>query len=269
MKDRRAHLLSGAASHANDTLQPVSGRMSDYLRATRSAYYGVVAALPLLLAYELLLMAAGSGPGGQVRNAGDVWLRTLLASLEVQPAHATLVMILLLLLALPLLRHRGVPLRPAFLLVMLGEAFVYSLMLGLLINIILEFIFSAIPSAILSRALIPAALPMQPGTAQGLALSLGAGLFEEFIFRVLLLGGLLALTRLVLPHHLGTVVAIVLAALLFSAAHYLGPLGDPFTLSSFLFRFVAGLLFTALYYLRGFGVTAFAHAFYDVRVILF
>ena len=247
--------------------------MSNYLTATRSAFYGVLAALPLLLAYELLLMAAGSDAGWQVRNAGDVCLRTLLASLEVRPAHATLAMIFVLLLALPLLRRRGTPLHPGYFLVMLGEAFAYSLMLGLLINIILEAIFSAIPSVILSRALLPAAIPLGPlalghDALQGLALSLGAGLFEEFIFRVLLLGGLLLLTRLVLPHHLASVLAIVLAALLFSAAHYVGPLGERFALASFLFRFVAGLLFTGLYYLRGFAVTAYAHAFYDIRVLL-
>ncbi|HEX9844672.1 MAG TPA: CPBP family glutamic-type intramembrane protease [bacterium] len=243
--------------------------MSDYLRSSRTAYYGVLAALPLLIAYELLLMAAGTDAGWQVRNAGDVWLRLLLASLDVRPAHATLVMILLLLLAVPMLRRRGAPLRGTYCVLMLVEAFAYSLVLGLLINIILQFIFSAIPSSILSRALVPAALTLGSGTAQGLALSLGAGLFEEFLFRVLLLGGLLALARLLLPHHLASVVAIVLAALLFSAAHYLGPLGDRFTFLSFLYRFIAGLLFTGLYFLRGFGVTAYAHAFYDIRVILF
>jgi membrane protease YdiL (CAAX protease family) len=242
--------------------------MATYLRSTRSTYYGVLAALPLLLAYELLLMLAGSQGGWQVRNAGDVWLRTLLESLNIQPQHATAAMILVLLLAIPAVRRRDVPLRAGYCVLVVTESFCYSLMLGLLINIILEFIFSAVPSAILSRALVPAAMPFASGTARGLALSLGAGLFEEFLFRVLLLGGLLLLTRLVLPHHLATVVAIVLAALLFSAAHYVGPLGDQFTFVSFLFRFIAGLLFTGLYYLRGFAVTAYAHAFYDMRVLL-
>jgi len=243
--------------------------MSDYLRASRSPYYGVVAALTLLLAYELLLTAVGSEAGWQVRNAGDVWLRTLLASLDVGPRNATLAMIFVLLLAIPLVRRRETPLRPAYGLLLLAESFAYSLVLGLFINIILEFIFSAIPSAILSRALLPAAMGWGHEGLQGLALSLGAGLFEEFIFRVLLLGGLLLLTRLILPHYLASLMAIVVAALLFSAAHYVGPLGDPFSLGSFLFRFVAGLLFTGLYYLRGFAVTAYAHAFYDIRVLLF
>jgi membrane protease YdiL (CAAX protease family) len=48
-----------------------------------------------------------------------------------------------------------------------------------------------------------------------------------------------------------------------------GPYGDVLTPVSFLFRFVAGLLFTGLYYWRGFAVTAYAHACYDIRVTLF
>lgn len=261
--------------------------MADYLRATRSGYYGVVGALPLLLAYELLLMLDGRGPAGQIRNAGDVWLRMLLASLDVRPAHATAVMIFLLLLAIPLFRRDAEPLRARYVLGLLGESFLYSLVLGLLINIILQFIFTAIPSAILSRTPFALSIPsmvaahgplaaagtlgggLTPTFEQGLALALGAGLFEEFIFRVLLLGGLLGVLRLILPYSIAAVAAIVLASLLFAAAHYVGPLADPYSFLSFLFRFIAGLLFTGLYHARGFAVTAYAHAFYDIRVILF
>jgi hypothetical protein len=62
--------------------------------------------------------------------------------------------------------------------------------------------------------------------------------------------------------------AAVLGATLFSAFHYIGPYGDPFTLPSFVFRLIAGLLFSAMYLLRGFGITAWTHALYDVMVIL-
>lgn len=243
--------------------------MAAYLRTSRSAYYGVLAALPLLLAYELLLMLAGSHGGWQIRNAGDVWLRTLLEAFDVRPSHATPVMILLLLLSIPVVKRGDTPLRGTYCVFVVAEAFAYSLVFGLVINIILQFIFTAIPTSILIRGGFPAAIPFALGPLRGLALALGAGLFEEFIFRVLLLGGLLLTLRMVLPHHLATVLAIVLAALLFSAAHYVGPLGDTFTFASFLFRFVAGLLFTLLYYQRGFAVTAYTHAFYDMRLLLF
>jgi hypothetical protein len=63
-------------------------------------------------------------------------------------------------------------------------------------------------------------------------------------------------------------VAVVAGALLFSAFHYVGPLGEPFRLESFVFRALAGLGFSALYLTRGFGITAWTHALYDVMVLM-
>jgi hypothetical protein len=53
-------------------------------------------------------------------------------------------------------------------------------------------------------------------------------------------------------------------ALIFSIFHYIGPYGDNFRLTSFTFRAVAGVLFSGLYVMRGFGITAWTHAMYDV-----
>lgn len=245
---------------------------SRYLHFSRTPYYGVVAALPLLILYEVLMMGLGWSEPSQVRNAGDVWLRMLLASLDISASHATLAMILIVILAIPLLWQREVTLEVRYFLMMFVESFFYSVLLGFVINIILAFIFTILFSGNgyqLAINLTTLAVPGASGPVQGLALSLGAGLFEEFIFRVVLLGILLSVTRLILANWLAAGVSIVLASMLFAAAHYVGSFGDPFTLASFLFRFVAGMLFTGLYYARGFAVVAYTHALYDIRVILF
>ena len=39
------------------------------------------------------------------------------------------------------------------------------------------------------------------------------------------------------------------------------------TLESFVFRTLAGLAFSGLYLTRGFGITAWTHALYDVAVL--
>ena len=57
-------------------------------------------------------------------------------------------------------------------------------------------------------------------------------------------------------------------AAVFSAFHYVGPYGDRLELYSFVFRLIAGLFFSALYVLRGFGITAWTHALYDVLVLV-
>ena len=81
--------------------------MSKYYEYSRATYYAVIAALPLLLAYELLLSLEGDISQGQVRNAADVWLRTVFISLGVSPSKATLLMILAVILAIPVVRTRA------------------------------------------------------------------------------------------------------------------------------------------------------------------
>ena len=102
-----------------------------------------------------------------------------------------------------------------------------------------------------------------------LMVSLGAGLYEELLFRVVLVSGLALLGRhlLGLGARAAGVGAVLLGALLFSASHYVGAYGDPFTMGSFTFRFVAGVFFSGLYLLRGFGITAWTHALYDVFLL--
>src|SRR6266540_2689537 len=103
-----------------------------------------------------------------------------------------------------------------------------------------------------------------------LMVSLGAGIYEELLFRVLLVGALAAAARGLLgwrPLTAG-VAATLAGAAIFSAFHYLGPYGDRWQLYSFAFRMVAGLFFSGLYLARGFGITAWAHALYDVLLLV-
>jgi membrane protease YdiL (CAAX protease family) len=248
--------------------------MNRYLNDSRSAYYGAWCALPLLAVYEALLWLAGPTHGMQVRNAADVWLRLVLESLGLRPVAATLVTMGLVAASIPMLRRGEIRLQGRYLAAMLGEAVVYSLALGIVINLVLYALVSAWIAAAASVAGLPTltlpglALPASRQLLTGVALSLGAGLFEEFAFRVVLLTVLLGLFRLVLRPAWAAACAIVLAALIFSLAHYGGALGEVFDLRSFLYRWLAGLLFTLLYYQRGFAITAYAHALYDVWVLL-
>jgi hypothetical protein len=99
--------------------------------------------------------------------------------------------------------------------------------------------------------------------------SLGAGVYEELVFRVLLVSGLLLVARTVLGMGKGaaTGFAVIAGALIFSGFHYIGPYGDPLEMPSFVFRSVAGLAFSGLYVTRGFGITAWTHALYDVFLL--
>jgi len=231
--------------------------MSNYWRFSRSAYYSVVAALPLLVVYEILVILTRSRYWG-IRNAADMWIRTFLMAFDLQAQHLTFVMIGIAFALIPLAKTRssGVKLKANYFLLMFAEAFAYSLVLGVALQYILRL--SGLTTGGPGN-----------GALQNFALSLGAGLFEEIIFRVLLLNLLFFLLSYVFKSKVTTAVISVLAAsFLFSWSHYIGSMADSWQLYSFMFRWIAGMLFTVLYFMRGFAITAYTHALYDIWVLV-
>jgi membrane protease YdiL (CAAX protease family) len=102
-------------------------------------------------------------------------------------------------------------------------------------------------------------------------MSFGAGVYEETVFRLGMLGGLVALFErlLGLRRFVALTVGLLLSSAAFSAVHHLGPLGDPLAVWIFVFRMLAGLIFGLLFWFRGFAVAVYTHAIYDVIVLVF
>jgi len=99
-----------------------------------------------------------------------------------------------------------------------------------------------------------------------LTFSLGAGLYEELVFRLVLIAVLHGLVVDVLkyPETAGDIVAIIGSAVLFSLYHY----SDAFTFTLFLKYSFAGVYFASVYVIRGFGIVVGTHALYDVLVAI-
>lgn len=121
----------------------------------------------------------------------------------------------------------------------------------------------------------PDAVPGESlGVFAGLVLAVGAGFYEEIAFRVILFGLGAKVVRLFaepIPVAQARFITLgwgVLVAGAFSGWHYVGPLGDPFELRSFVFRWVCGLAFTVIYAFRGFAPAVWTHAIYDVWVLV-
>jgi len=135
---------------------------------------------------------------------------------------------------------------------------------SLVFAVALFFLFAYFP-VLHSRA---AAGEGIPGGMQKLVLYCGAGIYEELVFRGFLLGSLMLISTRLLHENrmMAAAGSALLAALLFSLFHYVGPTGDPFAWGTFLQRTCGGLYFSAMFVMRGFGVTAAAHAFYDMLV---
>jgi hypothetical protein len=118
-------------------------------------------------------------------------------------------------------------------------------------------------------AVDPTATPLA-----GLVTSLGAGFYEELVFRVLGFGFGVKLVYLLFgiqggPRRFVAGLAwALITAVAFSGWHYVGEFGDPFELRSFVFRAVCGLAFVAIYALRGFAPAVWTHALYDIWVLV-
>ena len=177
---------------------------------------------------------------------------------DLQAQHVTFVLIGISLALIPIAksRARGIKLKANYFALMFAESLVFSLALGILLQSILRM-------GGLSTG------GTGSGLMQNLALSIGAGLFEEIIFRVILLNLLfLLLNHLFKKKVAAAVVSVLLASFLFSLSHYVGTMADTLQLYSFMFRWSAGLVFTVLYFVRGFAITAYTHALYDIWVLV-
>ena len=245
-----------------------SAALRGYWSKTRAPRYSLVFALPLFLLYEVLAAAYAGAPGVQsVRNAADVLLKTpffLFTGTRGSLAFfATVIAIAVFLVGRDLAKSKDRP-RPKWFLVMLGESAILAALLGLVVGMLTQRVLSGL------MLVAPQVTPVDSMPAgMRLMLSLGAGLYEELLFRVILVGGMaFGLRWLGLGVGLGGVIATIVGALIFSAFHYVGEYADPLELTSFMYRAIAGVVFSALYLTRGFGITAWTHALYDVYVIV-
>lgn len=101
---------------------------------------------------------------------------------------------------------------------------------------------------------------------------IGAGIYEELVFRLILICLFMMLFQdaLRLSHKNSVILAVLISAALFSAHHHivflngqLGRIAD-FNWTKFSFRTIAGVYFSVLFAIRGFGITAGTHAFYNI-----
>ncbi len=232
----------------------------DYFSASRTPTYGFLTALPLLLLYEASILFVNHGTALSIRVGADVWMKSLLVAIGAPGMLAVGAVVIVVGVAIFVRdRKRDIPLRPAFFGAVILESMLYA--------VVVAFIVSVSVSLLLAMAQDGGTVRDLPIATQ-LSLSLGAGLYEELVFRVILVGGLAFLLGQVTPRkELSYVVAAVAGAFLFSAVHYIGPFGDPLQVGSFLFRFLFGLAMNVIFLLRGFGVAAWTHALYDVFVV--
>jgi len=251
----------------HDRVLGMTSTFSNYWPGARSPRYSLVFAFPLLLLYEVLAFTLSRGEVAGVRNGADVLLKSVFVALGGRNGLAAFGALLVgaggAMVWRDLRRSGGI--EPRYFLGMAAEAVAYALVFGMVAGTLTTLLLPGM-ALVADVPRLTVGLLAEFSLPTQLMISLGAGIYEELLFRVILVGGLAwaAGKMLGLGRSTAGILAAMLGALIFSTFHYIGPYGEPFELGSFTFRTVAGLLFSGLYLLRGFGITAWTHALYDV-----
>ena len=103
------------------------------------------------------------------------------------------------------------------------------------------------------------------------SMAAGAGIYEELLFRMALMGGLhmLLFDIAKMKDQHAWVVALVMSSILFTVYHPIRDTTGALQWGRVIFLMLAGSWFGVLFQLRGFGIAAGTHAAYDATALLF
>jgi membrane protease YdiL (CAAX protease family) len=262
----------GARKATLATKPAASGSMlRRYWQDSRDPLTATLAVLPLFVFYQVGLLGAGG-----LQNGADFVTRHLMSLMGGMGGYLLLQAVVLIgfIAAAWVLRKQG-RFHGKLLPWMMLESTLYALLFGSAVILLMRMVgLSALLGIGLSGLDVTSgvvAKAPEHDLIQKLVMSAGAGLYEELVFRVILMGGLFAALHKGLKQSkmVAAIVAVLASSIIFSAVHHLGSLGEPFTMSAFSYRVFAGILFAALFRWRGFAIAAYTHAFYDVYVMVF
>jgi hypothetical protein len=228
-----------------------------YLKVTKNIYYSLLFILPMLFLYEIMCWIQFAGMPAEIRNGADIILRQLIMGVGKHSESIYGLLLIIVFFCIMFFNRKFVKkgrIKFTFLLYMFAESLLWTLGFLILMSISEKVLLS-----ILERNIIP----------EQFYLAIGAGIWEELLFRLGAVGLCLSLLTKIIRYSgiLSSLIAILFAAVLFSLFHYIGSFGDIFTYKSFYIRTWAGIFLGALYLFRGLGITVYTHIFYDMAII--
>lgn len=250
---------------------------SEYWLETRRPLVNLLFIVPLLVAYELGVWW-NSTSLSSVRNGADEWLRNWLGNNSWRLEWTLPGVVVLVLLIWHLVCRDRWRVRTEALAGMTAESLLYACGLVLIGQAVDGWMRVGMSTADMLLTVT------SPWAGTRLIHFLGAGLYEEFLFRLCLLpASYLVLRVLLVPRTWSTWGAILATSVVFALAHYLSPTSDATLLSvftdavsrvqssrelwfGFAFRCIAGVMFGLLFVWRGFGIAVGCHAAYDIVV---
>jgi len=230
--------------------------MNSYWRSTRSPLYSFLFTIPLFFIYEIGIFLTSSDDMFILRNGADALMRQILATFGIAGLYWIGAIFFIGFIITFILQRKyweETQIHSDYFLLMMMESVAWSALIYFLMSNVYLLLMNPTGSMLV----------------QQVTLAVGAGIYEEFLFRVLLIAGISVILGFIFQwsDKSRNWTAMVIAAGIFSSFHFIGEYGDFFSFNIFMVRFLAGIVLGALYFLRGFGITAWSHAVYDLIVL--
>lgn len=230
--------------------------MKSYFCCSKSLANSFLFILPLLVLYDVGIALQGSC----IKNTADVIMKTPLTLFGKNGSLIFNSLVVAFLLISVFYIEKEYRLSSLIFIYMFTESVIYALFMGYVVGFVVY------------KCLFPHILasPFSMNIWMGIILSVGAGVYEEIVFRFLLITSLyfLLATFLKVNKPVSATISIITSSLLFSAMHYVGTLSDNFTYTNFTFRFLSGIVLSTIFMFRGLGIAVYTHAIYDVLSVL-
>ncbi len=240
------------------TRQPLASRSATgYLARSTEPLHILVFLLPLIAMYEIgsAIWLVDPETGGILETIrAHRLLYKFFETFGVGGAMLPGVALVVVLLVWHALSKKSWRIRPAVVALMALESAAWTLPLLVLGQ----------AAGLVALAAGAGAEPTDRPLGASITIAVGAGLYEELLFRMVAIALLhfILVDLIQIERRAGTWAAVALAALAFAAYH------DDWS-ARFVFLLAAGGFFGALYVTRGFGVVVGAHTLYDVIVLTF
>ncbi len=250
-----------------------------YFARTARSVYALVFLLPFIVLYEILVLKINpqilSDPSSHVRGGvvAFVWIQNFLTYIGLDGKSSWLFAPLVIIITLIILQATS---RKSWKIVWVD-----------FVAMTAECVTIALPLIVLAMVLnrpsqqgkqLAALLPELASRYGGHSFSLdiitgiGAGIYEELIFRLVLICVFMFFFETVLgvKKTNSILFSVLISAVLFSLHHHYVFIqghfarSELFALAPFMFRTIAGVYFAIIFVVRGYGVVAGTHIFYDV-----
>jgi Type II CAAX prenyl endopeptidase Rce1-like len=257
---------------------PANRAYAGYWDRTQWPLQGLYFLLPLLVLYELgTLWLAPEGDQRLPPIVAESLLDRFFQWFGVTGFHLPAIIAVVVLFCLHLVRRDPWRPEPKLYAVMWVESFAWALPLFVFAMVLVREMSGS------SDALQAIAGPAASSASglgpwkQEMVFSIGAGIYEELLFRLigLALLHMLFVDVLALPEKYGGAASIALSAVAFSLYHFVQMNPQTwvgFTIENvdwgrFAFYTLAGVYLALIYVIRGFGMVVGTHALYDVMIV--